>query len=405
MLVVFWSCLALFLHSYVGYPLLMRGLVRRDNRLRPVWEDLADPDLPVVSVICSLHNEEQVAEQKLETVLRSHYPRHKLFLFWGSDASSDRTNELLEARAAKEAGFFFFPYPHRRGKPGVVNDLVAKAKARFGSGDRHILILTDANVLFEETTIWQLVRHFRSPEIGLVDARMIPTGMTGAGISRAENTYISSEVLLKHAEGRVWGAMMGPFGGCFALRSDLFLPVPANFLVDDFFLAMHVLERGSQAINDLEARCYEAVSHDIREEYRRKRRIAAGNFQNLVRFRRLWWPPLTRVGFAFFSHKVIRWIGPFLMLGTWLSAGVLALFGNLFFICMFLLMTLAGVLLIGADVALSKSNINWLPLRGFRYFLSMNLALVEGFWQYKKGIESNVWQPTKRQQGSETPHH
>ena len=393
-LLVIFPFLGLF-HTYLFYPWLMRRLA-----LRKVDADVffakADPDLPQVSILCSLFNEEAVIGDKLNSLAKLEYPREKLAFYFGSDQSTDRTNEIINVQAASLNQFHFFPFRERRGKPPVINELVERAKTAHGTGPDHVLIITDANVLLSPPSIYYLVRHFKQPEIAMVDAHMQHTGIQSEGISQAENQYISREVSLKYHEGRAWRRMIGPFGGCYAIRSNYYAAVPPNFLVDDFYIAMCAFEQGGMAKNDLEAYCYEAVSHSIREEFRRKKRISAGNYQNLRRFGYLCWSKDKKLAFAFFSHKVLRWLGPFFMLSIGIGALILALMGNLPGRILLICLGVFGLLLPGLDVLLSSRGIHWRILRSLRYFILMNIALLAGFFKYQKGIKSNVWQPTKR---------
>lgn len=388
------SILGLF-HSYFFYPLLLRRLAGGKPGNSLVYQKT--DELPFVSVIMSVYNEEKVIEEKLLSLLGQDYPPGKMQVYVGSDCSTDATDMIVSSWALKEERIRFFPFRERRGKPRMLNELVALAFADRPADPGHALLITDANVILSDAVVYELVKHFRNERMAFVDAHMVHTGMKSGGISRAENIYIASEVLLKHYEGLVWGKMIGPFGGCYALRSTYFTEVPDTFLVDDFYIAMRSFERGGDAINDLKAVCFEAVSHEIREEYRRKARISAGNFQNLVTFRHLWWPPFRPLAFAFFSHKVLRWLGPFLLAGILVTLSVLALTGNLFFRTLLSIMVIGITLLPAIDYGLKFFGINILPLRGLRYFLIMNLALLEGFIKFVKGIESNVWEPPKRQ--------
>lgn len=393
-LILFWIALAGLFHSYLLYPWLLKQWSKGKAGNQQLFAE-AD-EWPQVSIISSLYNEETVIGQKLDTLQAAEYPEHKLAAYIGSDCSSDGTNAIVQEKAADWNWLHFYPFEERRGKPPVINQLVQQAISDHGEGPRHVLLITDANVMLTRNTLVNLVRHFKNPDLAIVDAHMRHTGMREDSISRAENEYISREVWLKHREGLLWQRMMGPFGGCYAIRSDYYQPVPLNYLVDDFYIAMSAFERGGGAINDLEATVYEAVSHDLREEYRRKRRISAGNFQNMYTFRRLWWPPTTRVGFAFFSHKILRWLGPFLLLLLILCPLVLVMSGNQFFTWVLgcILGCLFGLPL--SDVLLRRIGRNSLHLRGVRYFLLMNVALLEGFINYTKGITTNVWQPPKR---------
>jgi cellulose synthase/poly-beta-1,6-N-acetylglucosamine synthase-like glycosyltransferase len=392
--ITYWLSIGALVHSYILYPFLMKILARGRRKNNEIYSD-DSPDLPMVSVIMSLYNEDKVIGEKLKSLANIQYPSDKLHIFIGSDGSNDATNLICKDFERKNANFRFEAFTLRRGKPPVVNDLVRMAAAKNPIGTNHIFVLTDASVMLTQSVIFKLVRHFKNPKIGVVDAHMRATGIQEEGISRSENQYISSETILKHHESVVLGQMIGPFGGCYALRSDLFSEVPLNFLVDDFYITFRVLEQGFEAINDLEAACYEGSTHEVKDEYKRKKRIAAGSFQNLNVFKKWILPPFTTLGFAFFSHKVLRWLGGFFILISYFSAGFLA-FDNQFYLILFGLMTLV---LIGIPIAnwiFTRLNIHVLLFKNWTYLLAMNAALVAGFFKYWRGIHENTWQRTKR---------
>lgn len=383
------------IHTYMVYPVLMRSLARK----KPPFSDFfaeASPELPHVSILSSLFNEEKVIGEKLTSLAELRYPQEKLSIYIASDQSTDRTDEIVSDFAEQHAQVYFFPFRKRRGKPPVINELVEKAIQDHGKGKHHVLIITDANVLLSPEVVYRLARHFTREEVALVDAHMRHTGMQSEGISKVEDQYISGEVYLKHWEGKAWGKMIGPFGGCYAVRSDYFHSVPENFLVDDFYIAMRALEQGGSAINDLEANCYEAVSHTISNEYRRKKRISAGNFQNLSTFRHLCWPLTDQLAFAFVSHKVLRWLGPFFMLSMLWGTLLLMMAGNFLGKWLLLILSIGWFILPALDFLAGKLGIHVFLLRGLRYFMLMNVALLAGFFKFLKGIKSNVWQPTQR---------
>jgi cellulose synthase/poly-beta-1,6-N-acetylglucosamine synthase-like glycosyltransferase len=188
--------------------------------------------------------------------------------------------------------------------------------------------------------------------------------------------------------------MMGPFGGCYMIRKDLYDEVPADSLVDDFYISMKILQHKYKCINDLEAICYEDVSNDINEEFRRKARISAGNFQNLSYFRSFLLNPFHAAGFCFISHKLIRWITP-----LFLFSSLIALFLLSFNAPIFMWLFLGELLLLLSPILnnlLIKIGIHNKMIRFIAYFSLMNLALVKGYFRFKKGIKSGVWNPTKR---------
>jgi cellulose synthase/poly-beta-1,6-N-acetylglucosamine synthase-like glycosyltransferase len=394
LMALFWLSFVGLLHTYVLYPLLLWILAKGRKSHTICYHE--NEDWPAVAVLMSAYNEEAVIEEKMERLLALQYPAGTLELFIGSDCSDDRTDAILEQYAAEHSHLHFFPFRKRQGKPGVINQLAAAAAASQKAGPNQIFVVTDASVMPEPEAVKHLAKHFKDPRIGLVDGHIRHVGMKREGISQAENSYISTEAQLKYWEGLLWGGMMGPFGGLYALRAEFFSPVPDNFLVDDFYICMRVFEQGGLAISDLDAVSYETVSHEAGEEFRRKSRISAGNFQNLSTFTQLWWPPFGSLRFAFFSHKALRWLGPFLLLALLLGSGALALLGNIFYERLFFLLSSGMLAAFLLDVLFRRLGIHFLPLRGARYFLLMNVALLTGFFKFLKGIRSNVWQPTKR---------
>jgi cellulose synthase/poly-beta-1,6-N-acetylglucosamine synthase-like glycosyltransferase len=344
-------------------------------------------NLPFVSIIMAVHNEEAVISEKLRSIFHTGYPEERFELLVGSDASTDRTDEKLHIYSNEESALRIFQFDQRRGKPAVINRLRNEAMGE-------ILILTDANVMFTEDTIFELVKHFRNGEVGLVGANIRNTGHDKAGISFQEWSFISREIKMKYYEGKIWGTMIGAFGGCYALRNELYSPVPEHFAVDDFYITMKVLERNSSAILELAAICLEDVSNRLSEEFRRKVRISSGNFQNLGTFSRLLWPPVTGLSFSFLSHKVLRWLGPFFILLLITSNILLALSSQLYWI---LLLVQAAILASPIlDFLLRKIGVHIVFLRFITHFYSMNLALLAGFIKFLIGSKTNVWQPTER---------
>jgi cellulose synthase/poly-beta-1,6-N-acetylglucosamine synthase-like glycosyltransferase len=386
--IVFWLGLLLVAHTYVLFPLLLGWLARGRRQNTDVY-GAASSELPMVDILLAAHNEEAVIVEKIRSTFATTYPLDRLRLLVGSDNSSDQTNVLLNQLAREYPPLHVEIYTQRTGKPGVIEKLAAHATAP-------VLVFTDANVFFEPDTIYELVKHFRQPAIGLVGGNILNLEHRREGISGQEKAYLERENRLKYYEGVLWGAMMGAFGGCFAVRRACYHPAPAAFLVDDFYITLAVLRDGYAAINELEAKCYEDVSDHLPEEFRRKARISAGNFQNLREFRALLWPPWRGRAFALWSHKVLRWYTPHVLLLLLAATLGLVLRGGGWFWQLALAgqLALPGLLLL--DVALGR--LGWHPrlLRFITHFYSMNGALLLGYWRYLRGIKTTVWQPTQR---------
>lgn len=380
---IFWIAIGLVFHTYVAYPYILKALARgkKGNLLRYA----ADDDLPFVSVIIAAHNEEACIAEKIGSIYAGSYPIDRFEVLIGSDHSTDKTAEIVRGYQSRYPSLKFYDFTERRGKGNVVNDLVMDSAGT-------ILVLTDANVIFDKDTLFFMVRHFRNERIGLVDTNMINRGMKVDGISFQEKAYISREVRIKDYESRLWGAMMGPFGGCYAIRTEDYDRVPSNFLVDDFYINMRIFEKGKLAINDIQAKVFEDVPDELHVEFRRKVRIGTGNFQNLREFWRLiftW-----RYGFAFLSHKVIRWFGPFLLIFA-LAANVLLAAESRLYLALLLGHLLVYALPL-ADFLARKAGLYFAPLRLATHFFSMNAALLFGFFRSWGRIRSGAWERTQR---------
>lgn len=396
--IVFWLCVLAMFHSYVLYPLLLKlfSAGKKPNAVLYTRHD----ELPEVFVIFSAFNEQRVIQEKLESIFNTSYPLNKLHVYVGSDNSTDRTNEIIAGFAARFPQLHFTPYYERNGKANVLNKLVAQIEARGLNKQTAVFVSTDANVMFTPDTLFELAKHFKNPEIGQVGANILNKGMLEDGISFQEMSYIKRENHIKYLEGLNWGSMMGAFGACHAMRASCWQTIPANFLMEDFYLSMGVLKNRQKAIKELTAICYEDVSNEVEEEYKRKTRIQAGNFQNLS----VYWPLLFRfnaVSFSFLSHKVIRWLGPLFIAGAYFSNLYLVIvphqlmFVNWLYIILFIGQNL---LLISPliDKVLQSNNVHLKILRFASYFYWMNLALVKGFMMFAGGIKTNAWNPTKR---------
>ena len=303
--IFFWTSVLLVFHSYVFFPKLIEFLSRNKKQNQITWA-LNDPELPHVDILLAVYNEENVMDKKIQSIFETNYPLEKIHLYIGSDESTDRTNEIIEHYQTIYPGITLKIFS-RTGKSGIVNEL-----SRLSASP--VIILTDANVFFEIDTIFHLIKHYKNKKIGLIGGNIVNPDFKNTGISFQEKKYLERENLVKYYEGISMGAMIGAFGGCYSLRRELFLEVPKDFIVDDFFITMQVLRKNKEAINELSAVCMEDVSNKLSEEFRRKVRISAGNFQNLFHFIDLLSPGRKGIAFCFFSHKVIRWITPFLLI-------------------------------------------------------------------------------------------
>ena len=173
---IFWICSFLVFYSYFLFPLILKLLAGKRTIKA---NSFSVEELPMVSVLISAHNEEKLIGEKIDSVLGGDYPLDKLEILVGSDASTDQTNAILQLLKETSPFLRLFLYEKRKGKPGIINRLAKEAKGE-------ILVISDANVMLEPDTLRELIRYFKEDRIGLVDSRLISTGIKRGGISRQE---------------------------------------------------------------------------------------------------------------------------------------------------------------------------------------------------------------------------
>lgn len=339
----------------------------------------------------AVYNGEACIREKVKSVLESDY-NGKIHFLIGSDASTDQTNTILKELAIQYPGLL---HPHfvadRQGKIRIINQLASIVKSRAGVGD--ILISTDATAIFDKDCIRLLVRHFNDQRVAAVGANIIKQKMRKDGISGQEKAYYNRELLMKYEEGLIWGTSIGVFGACYAIRPEKFPMVPETYLVDDFFITMHLLTKGDHVRYDLDAIVYMNLANETAIEFKRKIRIATGNFQNLIHFPGALFG-LTGMNFAYWSHKVLRWFTPFCMIATYVTAYRLS-DDHWIYMLAWVVQSVLFLIPFG-DYLLGRMRIHHRVLRFIAHFYLMNLGILIGFFRFLAGVKNSVWEPTRR---------
>ncbi len=381
----------LLLYTYAGYPALLWLL----GRLLPAGRTSSrEPSRwPAVSVVLSAYNEEAVIEARIRNLLEQDYPADHLEILVGSDGSVDRTNEVVERCGARRVQLLRFA--ERRGKASVLNDLMALARGE-------IVVFTDANTCFHRDAVRELVRAlWRHPSacavVGQLELRSPAPG------GNLDGAYWRYETWVKTLESR-FGSVLGANGAIYAFRRERYRQIPSGAIVDDFLAPLLMrLHGGGQIFFAPTARAWEASPSRVRDEFRRRVRIGAGDLQAL----RWTWPLLLpwrgTPALAYVSHKVFRWLGPWLLL--------IGLTANLWLtrVPLFRLM-LAGQLTC-YGLALLAPRLRAVPgvgaaASGLRYFLVLNAALLLGHLRLARGAARPFWSTTPRHTGAEnSPSH
>ncbi len=374
-----WLCFLTIAYTYLGYPLVVLVCSRLFGRKPSV---AAPTDLPTVSLLVAAHNEAGIIAARVRNALASDYPADKFEVVIATDGCTDDTAAV--ARGFDDPRVRVLEYPVNRGKSSVLNASIPQLNGE-------VVMLSDANTFTDPDAVRRLVSHFADEDVGAVCGRLILSET--AGSRNADSLYWRYETFLKKCESRL-GALLGANGGIYAIRRRVFAPIPANTIVDDFVIPLDArLRTGCRIVYDPTAVAHEETPDSVRAEFHRRARIGAGGFQCVGLLWRLMNPLNGWVSLAFVSHKVLRWVGPFFLVG--LLACNLLLADDPFYLA-----TLLAQVLFYATAVVMKfvpPSVKVLkPLRLTTMFAGMNAALLLGFWRWVKGIRVGTWQRTER---------
>jgi glycosyltransferase involved in cell wall biosynthesis len=252
---VFWGSLGALAWTHAGYPAAaaLAALVRG----RPVRKGGGTPR---VSVVVAAHDEEEVIEGRLENLLALDYPEELVEVLVASDASTDRTDSLVEAVAEREPRVRLVRAP-RGGKVAAQNLAVREA-------DGELVAFSDANALWAAAALRKLVRNFADPEVAYVCGQL---RLQEADGTNREGAYWRYELAVREAESAL-GSVTGGNGSIYAVRREDYVEVDPRFGHDLAFPYLMV-QRGRRAVYESEAVAFEKPSRDIEDEYARKVRM------------------------------------------------------------------------------------------------------------------------------------
>lgn len=371
---IFWLSFIFIIYSYFGYPLLLWLLSRFVGRIID-----KHPITPSVSVVIAVFNEKMRICHRLDNLLAQKYSAQQFEILVVSDGSTDGTNEIVKSYCDRNVKLL--ELTERKGKAVAVNEGVAAAQGE-------IIVFADARQQFDPEAISQLVANFHDPSVGCVSGELMFMKDTDSTIQAEMGAYWSYEIWIRKAESKT-GSVVGATGAIYAVRRALYRPLPEGTLLDDVLTPLNVVMQGRRCVFDGTAVAYDAVSKDAAQEWKRKVRTLAGNWQLLSLSPMLALPLMNPIWWRFISHKICRLLVPFALVGMFLC-GVLA--GHLLYSAatavqtLFYMAALAG-LIFPVTRSLRLINLSY-------FFMVMNAAAVAGMWRWITGGCKSSWNIT-----------
>lgn len=307
-----WLALASFIaiaYTYIGYPLVICMLAKLSPK---PW--LRAPYATTVSVVIAARNGGSMLSRQLARL--AHMPDENLReIIVVSDGSTDNTVEIL--RNCKDERLKFIVLDAHEGKSSALNHAIAQAT-------EEILLFLDVRPTMNASALSRLVENFADPAVGCATGQLL-LNRDGhdASTSAVNGLYWRYEQWIRNCES-AWDSPLGVYGGFYAIRRSLATAFPSGLILDDMFQPLAVTRQGFRSVIDKTAIVTDTWPTNIRDEFGRKVRTLAGNYQLLAG--QTWiLCPTNRLWFQLVSHKMLRLVMPYCFITLLISSMALAI--------------------------------------------------------------------------------
>lgn len=304
---IFWFCAGLVLWCYGGYPAFMMLKARmrpQPLRPRPGWT-------PGVSVVLAVRDEDERLEGRVANLLQQDYPSARLEVLIVSNGSRDGSEAVARELAARDPRVRALTSPGPEGKAGALNRGVEAAGGE-------VILFADARQRFEPDVTARLVEALSDPGVGASSGRL-RIGRSPSAAVRGVTRYWQVETALRLAESRT-GSVVGATGAVYAIRRELYDPLPPGLILDDLLTPLRIAGAGYRVVLEPEAVAHDDPAPGARAEFRRKLRTMIGNLELLRVEPRLLDPRANPILGRYVSHKLLRLATPLFLLGMLLAA-------------------------------------------------------------------------------------
>lgn len=295
-------CAALGGYHHVVYPAAMAVL----GRHAPAVPE-TPRHLPSIDVLMPAFNEARFVGAKIDALAMQDYPLDRVRVLIGCDGCTDDTARMAKRAATRhpELNVQVYEFSKNLGKTAVINRLIPDC-------DAELIVFSDVSALPAPNAFLKTAAHFVDLKMGAVGGGYALPG----GAAPGERLYWHYQAAVKRGESRLAG-LIGAHGAFYAVRRSALQPLPEDTINDDFIIPMCIAAAGwktrydpSIQVQEIETVCPDAESC-------RRRRIGAGNLQQI---QRLTWPALAsgHLGLilALASGKALRVaMGPLFLAG------------------------------------------------------------------------------------------
>lgn len=302
MMIIFSTSLFILFYTFIGYPLFL-SLIKKSDMTSLASSD----ELPIITVVLCIYNSRSLLEQRINNIFESEYPESKLKILVVSDGSTDKPEEIIAK--IDDARIKLLHYNKNQGKSYALSyakDYINTPYVAF----------SDIRQTFDPLALKYLASTITQKSVGAVSGNLKIIAENG---KEESGLYWKYEKAIRMKESDLH-SLLGVTGAIYMAKTNLLPCVPKDSLLDDMYIPLSMVKRGYKIKFCEQAIAYDTESGSVEEEFTRKVRTLAGNYQLIQHLPWLLSPIKNPLFFQFFSHKVARLIMPFALLSLFISS-------------------------------------------------------------------------------------
>ena len=384
LLLILLTCWLSIIYHHIVYPIILKFLSKKERNKTTVVEQ-GITKKPTLTILVPAFNEAKYIVEKIRNVASLDYPSSKLKLIIACDGCTDATAELAREATHEpensQLDIEIIEFKKNRGKIAILNTVIKGI-------DSEIVALSDASALISLDALNKAFIYFNDSKLAVVAGtyKLLNPKSTG------EEKYWQYQVNIKKGESAI-GSPVGVHGALYFFRRDLFKPLKADTINDDFMIPMSMVAAGYNAVYDCDIIALELEGSDIEQDQRRRMRIAAGNIQQLLRLHSLLTLRHKGTALSFISGKALRAIMPLILLAQLSIVAILSFESSVFFyifLSQSIVIALARISLVSPKFLMRESKISKTISMIF-YLTNSYIVCLFGTFRYLIGLDKGSW--------------
>ncbi len=375
---IFWFSFWGIVYPFAIYPVLLfllKNIFSKDVLKSNLFR-------PEITILIAAHNEEKYIEDCIKSILNSDYPKERISVIVGSDASTDKTNSILEVFSSEYTNIVFYKFD-RIGKNAVINKLYEYVKSDY-------VFFFDTDCRVEKNTISTLVDNFADENVGGVMSSLTiqPINKNNNSGESGEIIYQKFEFFLRLWESNIW-SISNALGAMYGMRREIIDYMPNLDLVDDMFNVLNTAVKRKRFVFEPLAITTEVREKSLKDEIYRRERLYKGSIFSLIATKKLFSPIYGWSSFFMYSHKFIRLLMPYFIIFCVCSS--LFLNQNILIYKFVLKVEILFFALVVLGMFLEKMKIDVKILKLPLFFISLNIGYIIGIKKAVTKATASIW--------------